>query len=58
MFRAQTIISKFLKWGRWTRNFSVSVHRDEIRDIETLSQRLLPGYQGASPTDDILMATW
>lgn len=49
MFRAQAIRFKFPQWGQWTRNFSVSARRDEIRDIETLPQRLLPGYQGTSP---------
>lgn len=49
MFRTQAIRSKLPKWGQWTRNFSVTMRRDEIRDIESLPQRLLPGYQGASP---------
>lgn len=49
MFRTQAIRFKLPKWGQCARNFSVSARRDEIRDIEALPQRLLPGYQGVLP---------
>ena len=46
MIRTQSPLFKLPKWGQWTRTFSVSSRRDEIRDIETLPRRLLPKYEG------------
>ena len=46
MIRTQFTVFKLPRWGQWTRTFSVSSRRDEIRDIESLPRRLLPKYEG------------
>lgn len=44
----RTRLVKFKLAGRslWSRSFSSSSARHEIRDVETLPQRLIPRYQG------------
>ncbi|XHG00435.1 hypothetical protein AWENTII_003886 [Aspergillus wentii] len=57
MLRMQYTRPRLPKWGPWTRKFSSSPCHREIRDIETLSQRLIPKYQ-ESHDGELLSLQW
>ncbi|KAE8349799.1 ATP-NAD kinase-like domain-containing protein [Aspergillus coremiiformis] len=45
------------QWTPWKRQFSFSLHYCDIKDIETLSQRLIPRYE-ESREGDLLSLQW
>ncbi|PYH40652.1 NADH kinase POS5 [Aspergillus saccharolyticus JOP 1030-1] len=57
IFRDQFPWTGFLGRLSWTRSFSSSSRRHEITELETLPQRVIPGYQ-ESQVGDLLSLRW
>ncbi|KAL4917937.1 ATP-NAD kinase-like domain-containing protein [Aspergillus aurantiobrunneus] len=55
--RVQSLRINAVRQLSWARNFSVSLKRQEIRDINSLPARLIPSYQ-ESTENDLLSLQW